>query len=75
MELSDLVLSPRRRAESVMCDRRHHEESGLGGVETPVQPVCALHVGLLPFGGAASFHPLWLQVLTLPVNLGRSAFE
>jgi hypothetical protein len=43
MELPDLVLSPDRRTESVMRNRRHHEESGLSSVEALAAPVCLLH--------------------------------
>ena len=41
MELADLVLPPQRRAEVVMGDRRHHQESGGGRVQALVQPVGA----------------------------------
>ena len=44
VELSDLLLSPDRRTEAVMADRRHHEEPGVARVESFVQPVRPLHV-------------------------------
>src|ERR1700734_2282654 len=59
MELPDLVLSPGRRIESVMHDRRHHEESGLSGIEAWwIQSVCSITVlrisqELPPAAGAA----------------------
>ena len=47
MKPSDLVLSPYRRTEPVMCYRRQHEESSLGGAVARMQPARALHSGPL----------------------------
>jgi hypothetical protein len=48
MELADLVLTPGRRPELMMGDRRHHEEAGGGRVQAPVQPIGTLHARSLP---------------------------
>ena len=39
MELADLVLTPGRRTELVMGDRRHHQEAGGGRVQAAIQPI------------------------------------
>src|SRR5947207_12058780 len=48
VQLAYLVLTPDRRAEPVMGDRRHHEEPGFDRGESAVQPVGTLHVCFLP---------------------------
>jgi hypothetical protein len=47
-ELSDLLLSPDRRTEAVMADRRHHEEAGVARVESFVQPIRPLDCPHIP---------------------------
>src|SRR5712691_8439705 len=57
LELADLTRSPDGRAEPVMSDRGHHEESRVGRVNAPVQPVSSLHAISLSVPSPASGTP------------------